>query len=154
MFEVLVMVREADTTPVCKRCQSTHTERMASMFAFNVAAKKFDVKRGPKHNAYGNLTLQNVRDEGGKPLTVHSEAELHAAEKRYNFVHAASWGMENEPPQHEKWAGDLTRGYTKKWNKDPAAYTPDQVAKVELGGTLDPNETLAPLPNSTREIGA
>ena len=114
---------------------------------------KWAMQRGRAHNPFAGLVLDNIRDEKGKPVRVNSELELRAAEKKYNFVHAASWGMESTPPQHEKWAGDIHHGREPKFNRDPSAYGGDHVEKVELGGSLTPDATLADLPNSTREVG-
>jgi putative FmdB family regulatory protein len=144
-FEAIVLSFSAARP--CPECGSEDTEQMVSIPHFRTAPRKHEIKRGAAHNPYAGLTLQHVRGEDGKPITVNSERELHEAEKRHGFVHAASWGMEKEPPQHEKWAGDLTHGYEKKWARDPAAYTrPDASKGVSTGVAANANETLAGRP--------
>jgi hypothetical protein len=66
---------------------------------------------------------------------VNSESELRAAEKKYRFVHAASWGMADAAPQHDADAGNIARDYRKKFNCDPAAYHPENVTGVSAGCT-------------------
>ena len=152
-FEIIT--RDFAALRPCPHCASLDTEQLVTAPNFRMGAGRgFSIKRGPAHNPYENLTLQHVRDEGGRPITVHSERELHEAEKRHNFVHAASWGLENAPPQHEPWAGDVAHGYTRKWNHDPAAYGPEAVARAaaESGMAQSADDTLVNLPNSTREV--
>jgi hypothetical protein len=113
-----------------------------------LAARKFEIKRGAAQNPFENLTLQHIRGEDGKPIKVNSERELRAAEKRYGFVHNASWGMEKEPPQHEKWGGDIRHGYRRKFNRDPAAYDgPEGHKGVSTGIAKSAKDTLAFHPN-------
>lgn len=132
----------------CPECGSEDTEQLVSVPHFRTAARRFEIKRGQSHNPYANLTLQHVRGEDGKPITINSERELHAAEKRFGFVHAASWGLEKEPPQHEKDAGNIARNYKRKWNRDPAAYvSPDAKKGVSTGVAKGAESTLAHLPN-------
>jgi len=145
-FEAIVLSFTAPRP--CPKCGSLDTEQLVSVPNFRIGARKFEIKRGPSHDPYDNLTLQHVRGEDGKPIVVNSERELHAAEKKYNFVHAASWGMEKEPPQHEKWGGDVTHGYKKKFNRDPAAYVSPNARKgLSTGVAASAGETLAGRPN-------
>src|SRR5208282_6720890 len=116
-FEIIVLSFTADRP--CPECGSLDTDQLVSLPHFRTRQRQFEMKRGAAHNPFQDLTLQHVRDEHGKPVKVNSERELHAAEKKYGFVHNASWGMEKEPPQHEKWGGDITHGYKRKWNHDP-----------------------------------
>jgi len=132
----------------CPECGSDDTEQLVSLPHFRTRARSFEIKRGAAHNPYANLTLQHVRGEDGKPITVNSERELHAAEKKHGFIHAASWGIEKEPPQHEKWAGDITHNYERKWARDPAAYKrPEAMKGVSVGVADKPTDTLAGRPN-------
>lgn len=132
----------------CPQCLSLDTDQLVSTPNFRVSQRKHEIKRGPSHNPYENLMLQHVRGEDGKPITVNSEKELHAAEKKYNFIHNASWGMEAEPPQHEKWAGNVAHTYKRKWAKDPNAYvSPDATKGVSTGVAANAGETLASRPN-------
>jgi putative FmdB family regulatory protein len=132
----------------CPNCSSLRTEQQISLPHFRIAARRSEIKRGPAHNPYENLTLAHIRDERGKPVKVNSEAELHAAEKRHNFIHAASWGMADKPPQHDADAGNIARNYKKKFNRDPAAYTrPDAKNGVSAGVAANASETLAYHPN-------
>jgi len=141
-FEAIVLSFSAPRP--CPECGSEDTEQLISVPHFRIRARSFEMKRGQSHNPYDGLTLQHVRGEDGKPITVNSERELHAAENRYGFVHNASWGMEKEPPQHEKWGGDLTHGYKKKFNRDPAAYKSEAARKgVSTGIAANAGETLA-----------
>jgi putative FmdB family regulatory protein len=148
VFEVIVLVSAGERP--CPRCQCPSTEQLISTCSFRLAERKFEVKRGRSHNPYENLTLQHIRDENNKPITVNSEREMRAAEKRYNFVHAATWGLENKPPQHESWAGDVSHGKPRVWNRDPAAYKPENVKGVSTGIAADPHkDTLVDRPNAT-----
>ena len=145
-FEAIVLSFSAPRP--CPECGSDDTEQLVSVPNFRIGKRKFEIKRGPSHNPYENLVLQHVRDEQGKPIKVNSEAELHAAEKRHGFIHNASWGMEKEPPQHEKWAGRIDHNYTRKWNRDPAAYKSEAARKgVSTGVAAQPEGTLAGRPN-------
>ena len=152
--EFEIIVPRFDSPRPCPRCHSTNTEQFVSACAFKFVSPKFEVKRGAAHNPFDNLTLQHIHDESGKPITVHSERELREAEKKYNFVHAASWGLENEPPQHEKWAGDISHGYKRKWNHDDRAYSQSEIDKAKSGiGFVERAEhTLADRPNSHRPV--
>ena len=97
--------QQSDGPRRCPYCESEATIQLISLCSFRMKEKGFEIKRGAAHNAFENLTLEHVRGEDGKPITVNSERELHAAESKYGFVHAASWGLEKEPPKHEEWAG-------------------------------------------------
>lgn len=107
-------------------------------------------------NVFANFTLDHVRDEHGKKVTVNSVKELRAAEKRYNFSLACATndnGNVDEPPQHESWAGDIRHGYQKKFNRDPAAYSDPR--NQSTGGVADSaGNTLAALPNPSGSIAA
>lgn len=102
-------------------------------------------------NSFANFTLDHVRDEGGKKVTVNSIAELRAAEKRYNFALAVAsddGGDTSAPPQHEAWAGDIAHKYEKKFNLDPAAYQAEAARKgVSAGVAAKRSDTLADHPN-------
>lgn len=144
-FEI-ICTRYDDPRP-CPKCHSTDTDQVITAAAFKFVSRDYGIKRGAAHNPYDGLVLQHVRGEDGKPVRVNSELELHAAEKRYNFVHAASWGEEKEPPVHERWAGDITHGQERLWNKDPAAYV--NPSGVSTGLAADPHkDTLVDLPNA------
>lgn len=145
-FEAIVLSFSAPRP--CPECGSEDTEQLVSVPNFRIAKRKFEMKRGPSHNPYDGLVLQHVRDEQGKPIRVNSEAELHAAEKRHGFIHNASWGMEKEPPQHEKWAGQIDHNYVRKWQRDPEAYKRPEATKGVSTGIVDrPDKTLARHPN-------
>ena len=145
-FEAIVLSFSAPRP--CPECESSDTEQLISMPHFRVRARSFEMKRGRCHDPYQDLTLQHVRDEHGKPIKVNSEAELHAAEKRYGFVHNASWGTEKDPPQHEPWAGKIDHKYRRKWNRDPNAYGSESARKgVSAGVVSSAEETLAHRPN-------
>lgn len=132
----------------CPCCESLSTEQQISLPNFRIAQRRHEIKRGPAHNPYDGLTLSHIRDEQGKPVKVNTEAELHAAEKRHNFVHAASWGMADKPPAHEPWAGDIAHDYNRKFNRDPAAYqAPAAKQGVSAGVAASRSETLADRPN-------
>ena len=102
-------------------------------------------------NAFDNFTLDHVRDERGRKVTVNSIAELRAAEKRYNFALAVATdddGKADAPPQHDKDAGNITKNYERKWARDPAAYNRPEASKgVSVGVARDADETLASRPN-------
>jgi putative FmdB family regulatory protein len=145
-FEIIVLSFSAPRP--CPYCESTNTRQLVSLPNFRMGKRKFEMKRGPSHNPYDSLTLQHVRGSDGKPITVNSEAELHRAEKEHGFVHNASWGMASEPPQHEKGAGDIAKGYKRKWNRDPDAYkSPEAQKGVMTGVARNASETLAGRPN-------
>lgn len=120
----------------CKRC----TPRVHRMGSVDVAK-----------NSFANFTLDHVRDEQGKKVTVNSIAELRAAEKRYNFalaVAADDGGTANAPPQHEAWAGDVAHSYERKFNRDPKAYKSAAAKEgVTTGIAAKRSETIADLPN-------
>jgi len=118
-----------------------------------VRGGRWQMKRGACHNPYENLVLDHIRDEQGKPVRVNSARELADAEKKYNFIHAASHGLEDEAPQHDAGAGDITRDYKRKWQKDPEAYKPENVTGVDVGVAPTAAHTLADKPTSTREVG-
>jgi hypothetical protein len=118
----------------CPKCDSKNLEQLFSTCSFRTGTAKFEMKRGPAHNPFENLTLQHVRDDHGKPVKVNSERELRAAEKKYGFVHHASHSLTQDgldtPPQHESWAGDVRHDYKWKWTP------PDQrndMTGVEVG---------------------
>jgi len=102
-------------------------------------------------NVFEGFTLEHVRDERGQKVTVNSIKELREAEKRHNFVLACATndnGDTSQPPQHEPWAGDITHGYTRKFQRDPAAYKkPDAHKGVSTGVADRPEGTLAHRPN-------
>ena len=144
-FEI-IRTRYEDPRP-CPECHSLDTDQVITAAVFKFVARDYGIKRGPSHNPYQNLTLQHIRGEDGKPITVNSEAELHAAEKKYNFIHAASYGAEKEAPQHASWAGDITHGKPRIWNHDPAAYV--NPGGVSTGLAADPHkDTIVDLPNA------
>lgn len=145
-FEAIVLSFTAPRP--CPECGSDDTEQLVSVPNFRMAARRFEIQRGRAQNPFENLTLQHIRGEDGKPIKVNSERELRAAENKYGFVHAASWGLEKTPPQHEPWAGDITHGYKKKFQRDPAAYkTPEARKGVTTGVARTANDTLASRPN-------
>jgi hypothetical protein len=102
-------------------------------------------------NAFEGFTIQHVHDERGKPIKVNSIKELRAAEKKHGFVLNCATndnGDTSEAPRHESWAGDLTHGYKKKWQRDPDAYkSPEAQKSVMAGVARSANETLAGRPN-------
>ncbi len=102
-------------------------------------------------NAFEGFTLQHVRDERGQKITVNSIKELRAAEKKYEFVLNCATddnGDTSNAPQHEPWAGDLTHGYKKKWQRDPEAYRGASAKSGVSTGIVDrPDKTLAHRPN-------
>jgi putative FmdB family regulatory protein len=144
VFEVIVLT-SAGARP-CPRCGCASTEQMISTCSFRLAPRKFEMKRGPSHNPYQDLTLNHVRDENGKPITVNSEAELRRMETKHNFIHAETWGLK-DAPQHESWAGDITHGKPRVWNRDPSAY--ERPTGVSTGVAADSAETLVGKPNAT-----
>lgn len=148
VFEVLVLSVGDTSRRPCPRCSAPDTLQLISLCAFRMGEAKFDMKRGRCHNPYENLILEHVRDERGKPIHVNSEAELHAAEKRYNFVHNATWGTEAEPPKQEAWAGDIAHNYRRKWNHDDRAYSQSEIDKVkrQSGWAESRGDTLADAP--------
>jgi putative FmdB family regulatory protein len=148
-FEIVVLSFTAPRP--CPECGSEDTEQLISVPHFQMAARRFEIKHGQAQNPFAGLTLQHIRGDDGKPITVNSERELRAAEKRYGFVHAASWGLEKEPPQHEKDAGNIARDYKWKFNRDPnARKRPESHRDVSAGVVMSANETLANHPNASR----
>jgi putative FmdB family regulatory protein len=145
-FEIVVLSFTAPRP--CPECGSEDTEQLISVPHFQMAPRKFEIKRGQAQNPFADLTLQHIRGEDGRPIKVNSERELRAAEKRYGFTHAASWGLEKEPPQHEPWAGDIAHNYRRKFNRDPAAYKSAEAKKgVSTGVARTATDTLAYHPN-------
>lgn len=115
-FEALVLSLKQMTEVDCPRCQSKKIEWLPSPFSFKFSSPVLGSYRGSCSNPYENLKLDNVRDEHGKPVVVHSLKELREAEKKYNFVHAVSSDDQIDlPPQNESWAGDVRRDYKWKW---------------------------------------
>jgi hypothetical protein len=102
-------------------------------------------------NAFEGFTCEHVRNEHGQKVKVNSLAELRAAEKKYNFALAVATddgGKADAPPQHLPWAGDISHGKPRVWNRDPSAY--QNVAGVSTGLAADPKrDTLLDLPNAT-----
>lgn len=102
----------------------------------------------------GGMTLDHVRFTGedgrpvdNKPLVVNSLKELRAAEKRHNFALAMMSDNDiSKPPQHEPWSGDITHGYKRKWQRDPAKYLPANVTGVSAGVAKSAADTLADHP--------
>jgi len=99
----------------------------------------------------GGMVIEHIRDERGHKPVVHSLAELRASEKRYGYALAVfddDGGTANKPPQHEKFAGDITHGKARVWNRDPAAYV--NPSGVSTGIAADPKrDTLIDRPNAT-----
>jgi len=148
-FEVIAIGKRCRRA--CPNCGSRRVEQLASVFVSRTAAPGPSLsidKRGAAHNPFENLTLRHVRDEHGRPVTVNSERELRAAEKKWGFIHAASWGLADRPPVHDPGAGDITRNYKRKWNHDPDAYKPENVTGVSAGVT--PERTAKQLAKGTR----
>src|ERR1700685_1669200 len=145
IFEAIVLSFTAPRP--CPECGSLATDQLLSMPNFRIAARKFEVKRGACQNPYENLTLQHIRGDDGKPIKVNSERELRAAEKKFGFIHNASWGMEKEPPQHEKDAGNIARDYKWKFAKDPEERKRNGSKGVSTGVVGSAAETLAHHPN-------
>jgi hypothetical protein len=108
----------------------------------------------------GGMTLEHTRFLGedgrpvdNKPLVVNSLQELRAAEKRHNFALACMSDSDiSQPPQHDRGAGDITRGYKRKWNRDPDAYKPENITGVSSGTAQSAGDTLADHPRSLREV--
>ena len=136
------------TNTVCGYHGHWYRRSKAIMF---VRGGRWEMKRGACHNPYENLVLENIRDEKGKPVRVNSAKELADAEKKYNFIHAASHGLENEAPQHDTGAGDITRDYKWKWQKDPEKQKDRK--GVDVGIAPEVAATLADKPTSTKEVG-
>jgi len=102
----------------------------------------------PAKNPYQNFTLQHVRGRDGKPITINSQAELRRVEKEHNVALAVAsddGGRADKPPRHEPGAGDITRDYKRKFNRDPAAYK--NPGGVSAGVAASANKTLASAPN-------
>lgn len=100
----------------CPRCKSKSIDLLASTFAFRFKDHPLGSYRGDCSKPYENLTLQHVRGEDGKPITVHSLKEMREAEKKYGFVHAVTEDDQiDAPPQNESWAGDVRHDYQWKW---------------------------------------
>jgi len=94
------------------------------------------------------FTLQHVRGDDGRPITVHSVKELREVEKRHNVALAImSDNNVSAPPQHEPSAGDIARDYKKKFNRNPEAYKPENVTGVSVGIAKSTADTLADAPN-------
>jgi hypothetical protein len=92
--------------------------------------------------------LQHVRGDDGKPVTVHSVKELRQVEKKHNVALAImSDDRIGGPPQHDPDAGNLVRGYKKKWNRDPDAYRPENITGVSTGIAKSASDTLVDAPN-------
>ena len=91
--------------------------------------------------------MQHVRGLDGKPITVHSVKELRQVEKTHNVALAImSDDKIGGPPQHEKWAGDIAHNYTKKWERNPDAYRPENVTGVSTGIVQSAADTLVDRP--------
>lgn len=99
----------------------------------------------------GGMTLDHVKDKSGKKVVVNSLSELRAAEKAHNValaVFSDNDGRADKPPQHESWAGDITHGKPRVWNRDPGAYA--NPSGISTGAALDPHkDTLVDRPNAT-----
>lgn len=111
--------------------------------------RAFNTNPDTSKNPFSNFTLDNVRDEQGKKVTVNSIAELRAAEKRYNFALAVATddgAKADKPPQHEPWAGNIAHNYKKKWNRNPDAYRPENVTGVSAGVVKSSADTLVDHP--------
>jgi putative FmdB family regulatory protein len=136
-FEALILsVRQLGEVD-CPRCQSREIELQVSMFAFKFKTNPLGPYRGACSNPYENLTLEHVRGEDGRPITVHSLKELHQAEKKYGFVHAVSSDDQIDlPPQNETWAGDVRHDYKWKWTPPEQR---DDMAGVAVGPTTREN---------------
>jgi hypothetical protein len=105
----------------------------------------------PALNPFQNFTLDHVRNERNEKVTVNSLSELRAAEKKFNFALAVASdndGCADKPPQHCDWAGDISHGKKRVWNRDPAAYV--KPSGVSVGNAADPKrDTLIERPNAT-----
>ena len=136
-FEALVLSVRMLADVDCPRCRSKNIEWLPSSFSFRFKSSPLGPYRGDCSNPYENLTLQHVRDEHGKPITVHSKKELHEAERKFNFVHAVSSDDQIDlPPQNESWAGDVRHDY--KWKWTPPEDREDR-AGVSAGATTKDN---------------
>lgn len=154
-FEALVLSQDDRDSVCCPRCESRSIEQLPTTFTTRMSASSsaaLDIKRGPCHNPFENLTLHHIHDEQGKPVKVNSRRELEAAEKRYGFVHALSHSLTMEqldtPPQHEKWAGDLVAAsnYQWRWARDPVErqrMMESRVVTTSVGIAGSRAETLA-----------
>jgi hypothetical protein len=102
-------------------------------------------------NTFEGFTVMHVKGDDGKPIKVNSIKELRAAEKKYDFYLNCATdanGDTSEAPQHESWAGDLRHSYTKKWQRDPAAYeTAESKRGLSTGVAQSPKGTLVDHPN-------
>jgi hypothetical protein len=103
-------------------------------------------------NPFANFTLQHIHGHDGKPITINSLRELRAAEKEHSFALAIASDNDDlaaNPPQHQAWAGNIAADYTRKFNRDPAAYSQSEIDKCKSGvGTVqDKSHTLADHPN-------
>ncbi len=156
-FEALLITQEDHSNVCCPRCRSKQLEWQPATFSSRMADRSpLDFKRGACHNPFENLTLQHVRDEHNRPITVNSRKELEAAEKKYGFVHALSHALTEDqlatPPQHESWAGDIVRAsnYQWKWARDPQerarVLASDHVVKLDVGIAASKEATLGVQP--------
>ena len=94
------------------------------------------------------FTLQHVRGDDGKPITVHSTKELRQVEKERGVALAIMSDDDiSKPPQHDPDAGNIARNYKRKWQRDPAAYRPENVTGVSVGVAQSTADTLADAPN-------
>jgi hypothetical protein len=155
------VVKEVDSMDVCSKC-GTETTRTLTVFDDKghplaiyclVCKPSPTVKRAT--SLFENFRLDHVKDERGQNVVVNSLKELREAEKRYNFALACmsdSDGTASEPPQHKIGAGDLSRNYEKKFNRDPAAYSQSEIdkAKSNVGTVMSRDETLVDRPNPMR----
>lgn len=95
----------------------------------------------------GGFTLDHVRGDDGKPVIVHSTKELREVEKKHNVALAIMSDNDvSKPPEHESWAGNITHGYKKKWNRNPDAYRPENVTGVSAGVVKSSADTLVDHP--------
>jgi hypothetical protein len=98
----------------------------------------------------GGFELQ-VKDERGEKVKVHSLKELREAEKKHNIAVAVftdNDGRADNPPEHMPWAGDISHGKPRVWNRDPAAYV--NPSGVSTGNAADPHrDTLVDRPHAT-----
>ena len=93
------------------------------------------------------FTLQHVRGDDGKPVTVHSTKELREVEKKHNVALAIMSDNDvSKPPVHEPWAGNIAHKYKKKFNRDPDAYRPENVTGVSAGVVKSSADTLVDHP--------
>jgi hypothetical protein len=98
-------------------------------------------------NMWGDgFKLDHVKDETGRNVVIHSTKDLREKEKRYGFSLACmSEDDISRPPQNESWAGDISHGYEKKFNRDPAAYANVDASVAGVAKSAD--DTLASRPN-------